>query len=55
MRLYGIGMLGLLQLGNIAAVVAGYWSFGDSTAVSLVVLVGCLLLTLPEIAGGSRR
>lgn len=55
MRGLGIVMFGLLELGNIAAVFAGFWSFGDSTAVSLVVLAGCLLLVLPDIAGGARR
>ena len=51
MRGLAIAFLGLLEIGNIAAPLAGYWSLGDSTAISLVVLVGCLALSIPDIVG----
>ena len=51
MRGLAIAFLGLLEIGNIAAALAGYWSLGDSTAISLVVLVGCFALSIPDIVG----
>lgn len=55
MRGLGIVMLGLMGLGNIAAVLAGLWAPGDSVPLSLLVVAGCLVLVSPEITRGLRR